>query len=148
MIMRHKVFGKKLKRDIKERKALFKNLIVSFISVGKIKTSLAKAKAVQRLIEKLVTKVKDGEEAALRQVSSFLTRKDVSNKLVDEIAPRFKNISGGYTRVRRISQRLGDAAQEAILEWSVAADEQKTGRKLRSEPDRPKEAKKEKKAKK
>lgn len=146
--MRHKVFGKKLNRDIKERKALFKNLIVSFISVGKIKTSLAKAKAVQRLIEKLVTKVKDREEAALRQVSSFLTKKDVSNKLVDEIAPRFKNISGGYTRVRRIGQRLGDAGEEAILEWSVAADEQKTGGKLRSEPDRPKEEKKKKKTKK
>lgn len=120
--MRHKVFGKKLNRDVKERKALFKSLIISLISYGRIKTSLAKAKAIQRITEKLVTKVKDGQADAYRQVSSFLTQKEPINKLIKEIGPRFKNIQGGYLRVRRTGKRKGDATQEVILEWSKAEE--------------------------
>jgi len=117
--MRHQIFGKKLNRDIKERKALFKSLILALISYGKIKTSLAKAKAIQRLVDKLVTKIKDGSDSALRQVSSFLTSREAVNKLVNEIMPRFTKITGGYLRLRRIGQRRGDATEEVILEWSV-----------------------------
>ena len=71
--MRHQVFGKKLNRDVKERKALFKSLIIALISFGRIHTSIAKAKAVARLAEKLVTKAKEGSDLAVRQVSAFLT---------------------------------------------------------------------------
>lgn len=123
--MRHQVFGKKLNRDVKERKALFKSLILALISYGKIKTTLAKAKAIQRIAEKLVTKAKDGSENAVRQISSFLTKKEAINKLTKEIAPRFSKISGGYLSLRRIGQRSGDASEEVILQWSVA-EEKKT----------------------
>lgn len=117
--MRHQVFGKKLNRDIKERKALFKSLIIALISFGRIRTSLAKAKAVRRLAEKLVTKAKEGSDIAVRQISAFLTKKEVINKLISEISPRFRNTVGGYLRVRRIGKRAGDASEEVILEWSV-----------------------------
>ncbi|MBI3380049.1 50S ribosomal protein L17 [Candidatus Gottesmanbacteria bacterium] len=123
--MRHQVFGKKLNRDVKERKALFRSLIWALISYGKIKTSIAKAKAIQRLADKLVTKAKDGSDNAIRQVSAFLTKKDVINKLTKEIAPRFAKISGGYLRLRRIGKRSGDDAEEVVLEWSVP-EEKKT----------------------
>lgn len=120
--MRHQIFGKKLNRDIKERKALFKSLILALISYGKIKTSLAKAKAIQRLVDKMVTKVKDGSDSTMRQVSSFLTSREAVSKLVKEIAPRFAKITGGYSRLRRIGQRAGDATEEVILEWSIAPE--------------------------
>lgn len=120
--MRHQVFGKKLNRDIKERKALFKSLILALISYGRIKTSLAKAKAIQRLVDKMVTKVKDGSDNTMRQVSSFLTSREAVSKLVKEIAPRFAKITGGYSRLRRTGQRRGDATEEVILEWSVAEE--------------------------
>lgn len=127
--MRHQVFGKKLNRDIKERKALFKGLIIALISFGRIRTSLAKAKAVGRLAEKLVMKAKEGSDIAVRQVSSFLTKKESINKLISEISPRFRNIVGGYLRVRRIGKRAGDASEQVILEWSV------------TEPKKPEEVK-------
>lgn len=120
--MRHQTFGKKLNRDIKERKALFKSLILALIAYGKIKTTLGKAKAIQRLVDKLVTRAKDGSDSAFRQISAFLARKEAINKLTKEIAPRFKKTAGGYLHVRRIGERVGDAAEEVILEWSVAAE--------------------------
>ncbi len=120
--MRHQVFGKKLNRDIKERKALFKSLIISLISFGRIRTSIAKAKAVQSLAEKMVTKVKDGSDIAIRQVSAFLTNKDTINKLISDISPRFRNTAGGYLRVRRTGKRAGDSSEQVILEWSIAGE--------------------------
>lgn len=117
--MRHQISGKKLNRDIKERKALFKSLINALIFHGRIKTTLAKAKAIQRITEKMVTKSKVASERVYSQISAFLTQKDTVNKLIKEIAPRFKNIQGGYLRLRRIGKRVGDATEEVILEWSI-----------------------------
>lgn len=125
--MRHKVFGRKLGRDIKERKALFKNLIISLINYERIQTTLARAKAIRGLAEKLVTRAKDGSDAALRQVSSFLTRREAIDKLTKVIAPRFTDRIGGYLRMRRIGKRAGDASEQVILEWTVA--EKKEGQK-------------------
>jgi len=116
--MKHQVVGSKLNRDIKERKALFKNLIIALITHGKIKTTVAKAKAIRSLAEKLVTRAKDGSSGALRQVSSFLTKKEAINKLTKNIAPRFNSKIGGYVRMTRVGVRKGDNAEEAILEWS------------------------------
>lgn len=120
--MRHQVFGKKLNRDVKERKALFKSLIIALISFGRIRTSIAKAKAVQRLAEKMVTKAKEGSDVAVRQVSAFLTKKEIINKLIAEISPRFRKTDGGYLRIRRIGKRAGDASEQVVLEWSVAEE--------------------------
>ncbi len=117
--MRHRVFGKKLNRDIKERKALFKNLVLALVSHGKIQTSVAKAKAIQRLVEKMVTKAKSTSSASISSVSSFLGRKKTVDQLVKNVIPRFKDKVGGYLRMRRIGKRRGDSTEEAILEWSV-----------------------------
>lgn len=121
--MRHKVFGKKLNRDIKERRALFKNLILALITHGKIRTTAAKAKAIISLAEKLVTHAKEGSNSAIRQISSVLNRQEAINKLIDDIAPMFKNKIGGYLRIIKLGKRKGDGAEEVILEWT--AQEQK-----------------------
>jgi len=96
--MRHNVFGRKLNRDVKERKALFRSLVKAFIDKGRIKTTYAKARAVGSLIEKLVTKAKDGSRASMTQLMSFFNHKEPVKKLTDEIAPRFKDKIGGYIR--------------------------------------------------
>lgn len=121
--MRHQYFGKKLNRDIKERKALFKSLIIALITHGKIHTTLAKAKAVRKLVEKIVSRAKEGSDYAVHQLSSFLGSRAVIKKLNDVITPRFKNTPGGYVRMRRIGKRRGDMAEEVVLEWSI--DEKK-----------------------
>lgn len=123
--MKHKVKGKKLGRDAKQRKALFKSLISSLIEHGRIRTTLAKGKAVQKLAEKLVTKAKDGSTSAIRQVSAFLAKKKTVNKLVNVIAPRFKDKIGGYSRMIRAGRRKGDMSQEIILEWSIKEEQKK-----------------------
>jgi large subunit ribosomal protein L17 len=117
--MRHKVFGRKLNRDIKERKALFKSLVIGLITHGKIRTTLAKAKAVLGLVDKLVTRAKDGSESAKTQISSFLARGEAVKKLTNDIAPRFKDRLGGYARIRRTGRRSGDNAEEVEMEWTV-----------------------------
>ncbi|OGG08027.1 50S ribosomal protein L17 [Candidatus Gottesmanbacteria bacterium RIFCSPHIGHO2_02_FULL_40_24] len=121
--MKHKVYGKKLNRDVKERKALFRSLAYSFIMHGKIKTTYAKAKAVTSLIEKLVTKAKDGSRTSIIQISSFLNSKEPVKKLVEDIAPRFQNKIGGYIRMIRLANRQGDNAQEVLMEWTVTKPE-------------------------
>lgn len=122
--MRHKVFGKKLNRDIKERKALFRSLVQALITHGKVKTTLPKAKAVSSLIEKLVTKAKDGSRASLNQVSSFLTKRDLIRKLTGEIAPKFSHKIGGYIRLVRLGKRAGDNAEEVSMEWTESISPQ------------------------
>lgn len=116
--MRHHVFGRKLNRDSKERKALFKSLILSLIARGKIKTTLAKAKAVHGLAEKLVTTAKDSGENSKKKLYAFFAQKDAVQRLVEKIAPVFKETPGGYIRIRRTDVRSGDGSQEVILEWS------------------------------
>jgi large subunit ribosomal protein L17 len=117
--MRHQVFGRKLNRDIKERKALFRSLISGLIIHEKITTTLPKAKAVKGLADKLITHSKDGGNSALLMVSSFLNKKDLVNKIVKEIAPRFKDKKGGYVRIVKLGKRIGDSAETARLEWSI-----------------------------
>ena len=126
--MRHRVSGKKLGRDIKERKALFKNLVISLISHGKIKTTKAKAKAIQGLVDKLVTKAKQGTLHARRQVLAFLSQKEAVKKLFDEIGPRFERRASGFTRIINIGQRQGDNAPMVVMEWTEV--EKKVGNKV------------------
>lgn len=114
--MRHRKAGKKLSRSQSHRKALFKNLLSALILHGEIKTTESKAKAVRRLFDKLVTKGKSGTFHARRLVASFLDNKQAVNKLVDEIAPRFKDRPGGFTRIIRLGRRQGDDALMVKLE--------------------------------
>ena len=115
--MRHRVSGKKLGRDIKERKALFKSLVIALISHGEIKTTKAKAKAVNGLVEKLVTKAKEGSLHARRQVLAFLSQKKAVKMLFDEIGPRFKKRTSGFTQIIKIGRRQGDNALMVIMKW-------------------------------
>lgn len=115
--MRHRVSGKKLGRDIKKRKALFKNLIASLISHGQVKTTEMKAKAVKGLLDKLVTKAKQGTLHARRQVLAFLPQKEIVGKLFDEVVPRFKGRQSGFTRIIKIGPRRGDNTPMVVMKW-------------------------------
>ncbi len=114
--MKHRVAGKKLSRSRSHRKALFKNLLSALIMHGEIKTTESKAKATQRLFDKLVTKSKPGTPHSRRTVDAFLNDRKTVNKLVNEITPNFKNRTSGFTRIIRIGKRKGDDAMMVKLE--------------------------------
>ncbi|MCJ7793229.1 MAG: 50S ribosomal protein L17 [Candidatus Marinimicrobia bacterium] len=113
--MKHRVAGKKLARDRSHRQALFKNLLSALILHGEIKTTESKAKVIQRLFEKLVTKSKLKTLHARRTVGIHLNNRRVVNKLVDEVTPQFKNRASGFTRIIRLGKRKGDDAQMVRL---------------------------------
>jgi large subunit ribosomal protein L17 len=115
--MRHHKAGKKLGRDSAHRKALYANLTSSLIEHGRIKTTLAKAKAVKPVVEKMVTLGRRGDLAARRQALAYLRSNDVVHLLFAEVAPRFADRNGGYTRIVRIGPRAGDAAEMVYLEF-------------------------------
>jgi large subunit ribosomal protein L17 len=114
--MRHQRAGRKLGRDSAHRKALYANLAGALIEHGRIKTTEAKAKEVRPIVEKMITLGKRGDLAAHRQAVAFLRSKPVAHKLFAEIAPRFAERNGGYTRVVKLGPRHGDAAAMAYLE--------------------------------
>jgi large subunit ribosomal protein L17 len=114
--MRHQKSGRKLGRDSAHRKALYANLAASLFEHGRIKTTLAKAKEVRPVAEELITLGKRGDLAAHRQAVAFLRSKPVVHHLFAEIAPRFADRPGGYTRIVKIGPRQGDAAEMAYLE--------------------------------
>jgi large subunit ribosomal protein L17 len=114
--MRHARSGKKLGRDSSHRKALYANLAGSLIEHGRIKTTEAKAKAVKPLAEQMITLGRRGDLAARRQASSVLRSKDVVHVLFAEVAPRFADRPGGYTRIVKLGPRQGDAADMVYLE--------------------------------
>jgi large subunit ribosomal protein L17 len=115
--MRHARSGKKLGRDSAHRKALYSNLAGALITHGRIETTEAKAKAVRPYAEKLVTLGKRGDLHARRQAMAELRSNDVVHKLFADVAPRFSERHGGYTRFVKLGPRQGDAAQMALLEF-------------------------------
>lgn len=118
--MRKNVFGRQLKRDKNERKALFKSLLTSLVLYERIQTSEAKAKAIKADADKLITKAKKGGLHAYRLLEPDLANVAVK-KLLTTIAPRFVNRQGGYTRIIRVGSRLKDNSPEVILEWTEIA---------------------------
>jgi large subunit ribosomal protein L17 len=114
--VRHRKAGRKLGRDSAHRKALYANLAGALIEHGRIRTTEAKAKEVQPIIEEMITLGKRGEVAAHRQAVAFLRSKPVAHRLFAEVAPRFADRPGGYTRIVKIGPRQGDAARMAYLE--------------------------------
>lgn len=114
--MRHRVKGKKLNRDIKHRKALFKNLINALIVHEEIQTTESKAKAIKGLTDKLISRGKKGTLHARRTIAAFLQDKQAVNKIVDELGPRFKDRKSGFTRIVRIGKRRGDDAMIVKME--------------------------------
>ena len=115
--MRHRKTGRKLGRDSAHRKALFANLAVAVIENGRIRTTEAKAKEVRPFVEELVTLGKRGDLAAHRQAVSVLRSKGAAHILFSEVAPRFAERPGGYTRIVKIGPRAGDAARMVYLEF-------------------------------
>jgi large subunit ribosomal protein L17 len=114
--MRHRKAGKKLGRDSAHRKALYANLAGALIEHGRIKTTLAKAKAVKPIAEEMITLGRRGDLAARRQALAFLRSNDVVTKLFSEVAPRFTDRPGGYSRIVKLGPRYGDAAEMVYLE--------------------------------
>jgi large subunit ribosomal protein L17 len=114
--MRHQKAGRKLGRDSAHRKALYSNLAGQLIERGRIRTTEAKAKEVRPIVEKMITLGKRGDVHAHRQAVAFLRSKPVAHKLFAEVAPRFADREGGYTRVVKLGPRQGDAAPMAYLE--------------------------------
>jgi large subunit ribosomal protein L17 len=115
--MRHQKKTIKLGRTAEHRKALLANQVCSLIEHQRIRTTLAKAKAVRPLAEKMVTLGKNGSLHARRTALAVLRQKSAVKKLFDDIAPRSANRNGGYTRIIRLGQRKSDAAPVAFLEW-------------------------------
>ena len=114
--MRHQKNRHKLSRDAAHRKALLANLCKEVIEHERIKTTEAKAKEVRPLAEQMITLGKRGDLAAHRQAVAFLRSKPITHKLFSEIAPRFADRPGGYTRIVKIGPRPGDAAEMVYLE--------------------------------
>ena len=114
--MRHQRAGKKLGRDSAHRKALYSNLAGALIAHGRIETTEAKAKAVKPFAERMITLGKRGDLAARRQALSALRSNDVVHHLFAEVAPRFSERPGGYTRIVKLGPRQGDAADMVYLE--------------------------------
>ena len=114
--MRHQRSGRKLGRDSAHRKALYANLVCSLVEHGRIRTTEAKAKEVRPVAEEMITLGRRGDVAAARQAVAFLRSKPVVRKLFAEVAPRFADRPGGYTRIVKLGPRQGDAAPMAYLE--------------------------------
>lgn len=114
--MRHHVMGRKLSRSTNHRKALFRNLTTELFRHNRIKTTEAKAKAIQPIAERLISLARRGDLHARRLAARDLQDPAVLQKLFDEIGSRVANRPGGYTRIYKLGPRRGDAAHMAIIE--------------------------------
>ena len=123
--MRHLNQGRKLNRTSAHRKALFKNLVLALIRHGRIRTTDAKAKELRRVADRMITLGKQNDLAARRRAYAFVGSHQAVKKLFDEIAPRFKERNGGYTRVVKFGFRRGDAAPLSIIEFTGSEEETK-----------------------
>ena len=111
------MFGtRKLGKTSTQRKALLRQLVTDLLDNGKIETTFCRAKEVQPVVEKMITLGKKGGLSNYRRALSFITKEDVANKLFKEIAPKYEERDGGYTRVTRTGARRGDAAEMAVIE--------------------------------
>ena len=114
--MRHRRVGKTLDRNSAARRALLRNLATSVVLYEHVNTTLAKAKAVKPLVEKLITKGKVKSLAARRELLKTLTVESAVNKILEELGPRYATRPGGYTRLIKLNARAGDGAEMAQLQ--------------------------------
>ncbi len=144
--MRHKVDGRHFGRTANQRKALLRGLVSSLFEHQRIETTVAKAKAIKEIAERLVTYGKQGDLHSKRMVMSYVPNRVVVAKLFSEIAPRFSDRSGGYLRIVHTRQRVNDRAPMAIIEFvdyqeSVAKATEKKGKKESKETRETKQSK-------
>ena len=114
--MRHQKEGRKLKRTASHRKALLRNMVTSLFEHEKIETTDAKAKELRKVADKMITLGKRGDLHARWLASSVISNKKIVKKLFDDIAPRFKERKGGYSRIIKVGRRRGDNAPLSIIE--------------------------------
>ena len=111
------MFGtRRLGKTSAQRRALLRQQVTDLLENGKIETTFYRAKEVQPVAEKMITLGKKGNLAAYRKAMSYITKEDVVQKLFKEIAPKYADRNGGYTRVTRTGARRGDAAETAVIE--------------------------------
>jgi large subunit ribosomal protein L17 len=115
--MRHRVHGRKLGRTSSHRKALFRNQLTALFTHERIITTVAKAKELRPIAERMVTLARTGTLAARRKVAVMVPDNEIAKRLFEDIAPRFADRPGGYTRIMRLGRRRGDNAELAIIEF-------------------------------
>jgi len=114
--MRHRVAGRKLSRHTQHRELMFRNMLVSLLQHERIKTTLAKGKELRNWADRIISLGKKGTLHARRQAFALLRNERIVKKLFDEIAPKFKDREGGYTRVYKFGWRQGDGAPLSLVE--------------------------------
>jgi len=114
--MRHRNAGFKLGRNTSHRRALLRNLVTSVIIEDRVETTIAKAKAVRPLVEKMITLGKKGDLHSRRQALAFLMTDDSVKRLFDTVAPRYGDRQGGYLRIVKTGFQKGDGAEKAFIE--------------------------------
>ena len=107
---------RKLGRTSDHRKAMLRAMVTFLLENGKIETTVTRAKEVRAMAEKMITIAKTNDLHSRRQVLAYVTKEDVVKKLFDEIAPKYADVNGGYTRIVKIGPRRGDAAEMAVIE--------------------------------
>ena len=107
---------RKLGKNTAQRMAMLRQQVTDFLDNGRMETTVTRAKEIAPLAEKMITLGKAKDLAAYRQALSFITREDVAKKVFDEIAPKYAERNGGYTRITRLGTRRGDAAEVAVIE--------------------------------
>ena len=137
--MRHKKLGRRFSRDSAHRQAMFSNMAASLIKHEQIVTTLAKAKDLRRVMDKYITLAKRGDLNSRRIAASRMGDEAMVKKLFDTLAPRYKDRSGGYTRVMKAGYRYGDSAPVAVIEF-VDRDETVKGKEDRERSEAMKEA--------
>jgi len=120
--VRHRKNGRQLGRQTKHRWALFRSLVTSLLEHERIETTEAKAKEIRGFTDRMITLGKEGTLPARRQALSFIRSKDVVSKLFSDVAPRFKDRPGGYTRMVKTRRRIGDAAKLVAIELVTRQD--------------------------
>ena len=108
--------NRKLGRTSDQRKAMLRAMVTYLLENGQIKTTVTRAKEVAPMAEKMITLGKTNDLASYRQALGYITKEDVANKLFKEIAPKYADRNGGYTRIVKIGPRRGDAAEMAIIQ--------------------------------
>ena len=107
---------RKLGRTSDHRKAMLRAMVTFLLENGRIETTVTRAKEVRSMAEKMITIAKTNDLHSKRQVLAYVTKEDVVKKLFDEIAPKYADINGGYTRIVKIGPRRGDSAEMALIE--------------------------------
>ena len=114
--MRHRVTGRQLGRPSNQRKALFRSLVTELLKHERIRTTLAKAREVRPIAEQMVTLGKAGSLHDRRRAAAFINERQIVGKVFEDLADRYSERNGGYTRITKLGPRKGDAAEMAILE--------------------------------